>query len=873
MRKSLAILLVGILSIAPLKAYDRQWTVFLVHHTHTDIGYTRPQAEILAEHLRYIDYAVEYCEMTSDYPEDSKFRWTCESAWVVARYLESRPEDAVRRFLRCIRDGRIEVTALDFNMAETVDENVLRRSLEDLKVLSSYGIKPVTAMQNDVNGIAWSYADWLPELGVRYLWMGEHPHKAYVPFDKPSVFHWCSPSGESLLAYRSDHYMTGNYWGIEQCDSSRFAAGLESYLNSLSDRHYQFDAVAVPYSGAYTDNAPPSVRICDFIRKWNETHDNPKLRSSLSYEFPQYIEEKYPELLRTFRCAWPDWWTDGFASAARETALDRGTQSVLTRVGGLLAQSAVRGLTLPEGVEEKVSDINGDLMFYNEHTFGASESISDPYCINSQKQWMGKASFVWSADRNLSLLNSSALAVLKDGLSSGTSPVLAVFNGMAWERSGYVDAFIDFETVPENVPFRVVGDDGSELPMQTMSRRNEGRMIRFYVSGIPSLGYRTFMIDTSGGRFPEPVDSGETALQYTNGNYSIVIDSERGCISSITDLGRGCELVDGDAEWGLGQYIYETLGDRWTLAWMNAGGLERMPWKDIRTGSIVKGMIFDTIEITGTSPSSPERPVQCLIRMYHDSPVIELVYAIRRSRNIDADAVYVAFPFAGGPSSMYFDVQGGEVNPGVNQLEGTSSAWNTVQNYVAVRNQGVRGQTLLNMPDTPIAQLGNMLGGRFQYFKTYDHPHVYSWVMNNYWTTNFKAEQEGEFSWRYQISTSGDSSPAFALTSSLSARTMMDALVLPAAPSSGNGSALTSSPLIELSPSSVVPMDVYPSPDGKYIFIYLRETSGTDCKASVRISGRQKPAYMVSPVGTDARKVGRELELKGFSNKLIWVKL
>ena len=48
-----------------------EWTIYLVQHTHTDIGYTKPQTEILTEHLRYIDYAIEYCEATENYPEDS----------------------------------------------------------------------------------------------------------------------------------------------------------------------------------------------------------------------------------------------------------------------------------------------------------------------------------------------------------------------------------------------------------------------------------------------------------------------------------------------------------------------------------------------------------------------------------------------------------------------------------------------------------------------------------------------------------------------------------------------------------------------------------------------------------------------------------
>ena len=70
-----------------------RWTVYLVQHTHTDIGYTKPQTEILTEHLRYIDYAIEYCEATADYPDDAKFRWTCEASWAVREWLRIRPID------------------------------------------------------------------------------------------------------------------------------------------------------------------------------------------------------------------------------------------------------------------------------------------------------------------------------------------------------------------------------------------------------------------------------------------------------------------------------------------------------------------------------------------------------------------------------------------------------------------------------------------------------------------------------------------------------------------------------------------------------------------------------------------------------------
>src|ERR1019366_6820849 len=76
----------GPFKVAP----PHKWTVYLTQHTHTDIGYTRPQTEILPEHLRYIDYALDYCDATDSLPEDARFRWTCETSWAVRQYLRGR---------------------------------------------------------------------------------------------------------------------------------------------------------------------------------------------------------------------------------------------------------------------------------------------------------------------------------------------------------------------------------------------------------------------------------------------------------------------------------------------------------------------------------------------------------------------------------------------------------------------------------------------------------------------------------------------------------------------------------------------------------------------------------------------------------------
>ena len=103
----------------------KKWEIYFVQHSHTDIGYTRPQSEILAEHMRFIDYALDYCDQTDDMPDEAKFRWTCESSWVTREYLRSRPAAQIERFKKRVAEGRIEVTGMYANMAEISDENIM----------------------------------------------------------------------------------------------------------------------------------------------------------------------------------------------------------------------------------------------------------------------------------------------------------------------------------------------------------------------------------------------------------------------------------------------------------------------------------------------------------------------------------------------------------------------------------------------------------------------------------------------------------------------------------------------------------------------------------------------------------------------------
>jgi len=307
---------------------SRHWKLNFVQHSHTDIGYTRPQTEILAEHIRYIDYALDYCDLTDNYPEESKFRWTCESAWAVEEYLLTRPKTQIDRLKKRVKEGRIELTGMLYNFNEMPDETTLAASLKPIKEFKKNNLDVEVAMQNDVNGIGWCFADYFKSIGVKYLDMGTHGHRALICFDYPTLFRWQSPSGNEIIAYRAEHYNIGNYLlGVDKDDYESFEIKTLEYLADLESKGYPYDIAQVQFSGYSTDNSPPSTQACENIRKFNEKFEYPKLRIAICKDFFEEAETKYKNLFPVIKGAWPDWWTDGFAAGAREASTSRLTHT------------------------------------------------------------------------------------------------------------------------------------------------------------------------------------------------------------------------------------------------------------------------------------------------------------------------------------------------------------------------------------------------------------------------------------------------------------------------------------------------------------------------------------------------------------------
>jgi hypothetical protein len=841
-------------------------TVYLLQHTHTDIGYTKPQTEILAEHIRYIDYAVEYCELTENYPDDAKFRWTCEAAWAVKEYIMNRPKEQVDKFVKYIKKGQIEVAGMFFNMSEIADENSFKTFFEPLRMFKELGIPVKTAVQNDVNGIAWCLADYLPDLGIRYFTMGENGHRALIPFDRPTLYKWESPSGKFLYSYRSDHYMTGNFWGIEKSGYEAMAPKVFSYIKTIEQKGYPFDAVGVQYSGYFTDNSPPSVHECDVIRGWNSKYAAPKLRSALFHEFLDDVTARYGDRLPVIRAAYPDWWTDGFGSAARETAAARRTHADMITIQGLLSMAVLKGEPLPAHTQDKIRHIHENLLFYDEHTYGAAESISDPTCDNSQVQWAEKASYAWEALKNAQIMYETSAGLLQNFIPRGQHPTVTFFNTLSWSRSGVTELYIDHEIIPRHSAFKIADEAGNSLKTQYLRSRSEGAYYAVYVENIPPMGYKSFNIVVENDNAAEMSPANFDDYIMENAYFKITLDPDKGNIKSLFDKKLQLEMADAASPWQLGGFVYETLGnrhqmERYTLTDYNRDGIA-----DVSVTAGVDGPIYKSIWIQGKSACCEENfGVKIELRLFHHEKRIELHYAVKKKPITDPDGIYVAFPFKLDKAKLYFDVQGGVVSSGENQIEGTASDWNTVQSFVAARND--KAQLVVGSNLTPLFQMGGICTGQYQRKKTYEYPHVYSWVTNNYWTTNFRASQEGELRWSYYLTSSDDVSDGFATRFGWGSRVPVYARVVPA----GKPNHLPASfSAFRINRDNFLMTSATPSIDKGYVLINARELDGKHSLFQI-LNNEGKPLEfaIVNAIEEPLQTGLKEISFAPYENKFV----
>ena len=247
-------------------------TLYLIHHSHTDIGYTHDQPIVFDLHERFISEALLLAERYAGSDSDGAFRWTVENTYVLHRWLQHASTREIERFQAMERAGRIEVTAMFANLTPLLDTDELIESLQLAGHLRrDYGFTITSAMNCDVNGENWPLVDLLLDAGVEGFTMAINTHFGGAPLARPDAFRWQGPSGRSILAYSGWPYDQGWRYGIGRSHDEFEQVWWPRVAQRLDDIDYPLPVVMVQSYHPFGDNGSAFDGFVEWIDQWNAT--------------------------------------------------------------------------------------------------------------------------------------------------------------------------------------------------------------------------------------------------------------------------------------------------------------------------------------------------------------------------------------------------------------------------------------------------------------------------------------------------------------------------------------------------------------------------------------------------------------------------
>ncbi len=760
--------------------------VYLANHSHTDLGFTDHQDVVFRQHVEFIDRAIELCEYTANYSEESQYRWVCEVTGITERWFAQASREDISRFMKCHERGQIEVTAMQWNFTPMLGPEQMARSLYPISNLrKKYGVTITSAMQSDSNGISWMFVDFLKENGIDFLTMSVNPIRGGVPKPTPQAFQWEGPSGNKLLSWNGFHYLFGRT-NAKIGDWRYVDRFLPKLLQTLEESDaYPWDFLYCQSTHPIrVDNGPPDIRMVDFVREWNEKGRFPQMVFSTPAKFRTEVLAEHENKLPVLRGEWLDWWVDGVASSAYETGLNRATHSIMRAAETISAWGG--DADRPVNDVERLSNVFEMISLYDEHTWGAFASVSAPDSLWTKGQWNYKASFAYRSSGEAHDILARAARRFADDLAdrgpegrfnvgdltpeeafppSNTNELL-IYNTLPWARSVYVkepeiraggapvgmlESF-----VPRGIPW------GGDKPSV------QERRIKV---DLPSFGYTWVDMDIK-------VDESDlkcSANTIENEFYKVVVDPTCGGIKSLFDKELNKEFAGNYRGWKIGQLIHQDV-DPGTDGYDN---VSLTPGRDTLNSAFDFSQVPDfgawntnikfinrVVENIEVSAPVIEKgrvaiSITCTLKgvkkasglFWLDSKIksLGIEWEIDKEHVREAEEIFVAFPADLESFNFRGDINAVPFVPDQDQLPGTVRDWFPVRDWVDV-SDGKFGLTLVPI-DAPLIQLGGITTAKAAAKLNPEGPVIMSWALNNHWMVNFKASQGGIIPLRYQITT------------------------------------------------------------------------------------------------------------------------
>ena len=761
--------------------------ILIINHTHTDIGYTDHPENLFRHHNKVIDNAFNLVEQYDSHPDESKFRWTCETSMITADWFRQASSADQDRFRDYFARGLVDVGAMPLNWTPLISPANAIHSLKHVHFLRSEGINPTVALQCDINGLAWHWTDLLLNIGVDSFVTQPNPHRGAPFIENQRIFNWRTPSGADLFTLHGWHYSVGVvslFFGDNDPDHTQ--ARLDVLLAKLEARkQYPYSkALLAVTNQASVDNGYATKRMPEFVENWNAANRFPKLRLVTLAQAVTAIKEDVAQSdipLPVHRGDWSDYWVDGVGSTAYETAINRTAARLLPAIDTLTS--------FTENSDTSVLELAAkEIQLYDEHTWGATCSISLPESPFTRfgeisKKEHAHLGLATALDATHSEAVRRARIVTDDAVegdhhirpldrvkyTSAASPFRPTH---AHDQSYYV---MNPTSVARRITWPVTVDTLGGLP-ETFSdayvsnrflpgmqmQKFAGKAKESHVISVDLPAFGEAVVKPIKVNIGPDVRAGENWIE--NKYYKLVINSEDGSLESFLDTRSGVEYATADAP--IGQVLYETLTDPKKDRTHIFGDLEKWDWTLLETLVWPDGPGYDAraagqVEIGQSRITATAIEIQVILTWEHGDKAT-LTYRLPHDRNgIEVDmymvklpvdtpeSMYMTFGIPGEKTKLYVDIGDHAIKLGDEQIPTSCLEWISVQEFATVSTEV--GSLVVVPLDTPLVQPYGIQTQNAGHGPIGRDPKLAFWMLNNHWDTNFAIRQSGGFHARFRV--------------------------------------------------------------------------------------------------------------------------
>ena len=773
-------------------------TLYVVHHSHTDIGYTDLQERVVQAQADYIRSALRILAE----PQNAAFRWNCETWFCVEQFLQTAAPAEAEALFAAMRAGRVGFSANYLNFCDLADAGVYARRLgEACALLRAHGIAPKTAMCADINGISMGLRDAMLENGIEFLYTNIHCHHGMYPLrQNQTAYWWQNAAGQRLLVWNGEHYNLGNVLGLKPNAVNSFMAqnffgdepvptdpvaalerNLDRYLTECEQNGYPYDFIIASVSGVFSDNAPPEPEILRVIEGY--TARNPGGVALRMVSLQELYDAIAPKLQNSpvYHGDLTDWWADGAGSTPYAVKHYRAAQHRYALARRLDPAAPQKWPDLCRRAED-------NLLLYAEHTWGHSSTVTDPYDTMVLDLDMRKNGYASAAHEAASRLLGAIGAEKGDTLCYyNTAGRLKVCAPGAAPGPQPVEIYVES---PHLARARITRSDGVELPCQ-VSPHPRGRRITFLddftakreetytfapLPALPdTLNSRQCYVGAERVRdIVNDYDPVTFRLPYGYENRWFRLDCRAGDgVTALVDKRSGKNLLGpGAAPFFTPLYEVTPLRPGQTDAYEERrllGRNIRGPHAVLTAGRLTEvrceehGPVFTRLRLVEALPGTVRADVA--VTLYEAVPRIDFALQLGKTLSGDIESVFLPLTLElGGAQALWAEKGSEPYRPELDQLPGTCMEYTMSDTGIAFVGEG--GSALIASRDVPLYYFGEMRAHPIRLCENKPEDNrrpVYSWVMNNCWETNFKLDLSGFAEYRYTLWLSAETDPRRAM--------------------------------------------------------------------------------------------------------------